>query len=168
EEAVLLRRDLRRALPRREGQTVGQDALGVAERGHREKRRVLRPIAHDEVAVERHGIAREHEVVAVLREQERAGRWLRRRSLQPDADLPPSRHGRLALGRPECQPQLAAAHDERHLLLELELQTLGRPGRDRRDRDGEERAARWLAPRPPGLAVLLLALLQQSGIDTLG
>jgi hypothetical protein len=104
----------------------------------------------------------------------------RRSASAPAGDAPssPSRRtvtvkvratGRLTVGRPQGQSELALAVDERHLLLELHLETLGGPGRDGRDAHREERASR----RPAGgrafarSLFVLLALLQQPGVDAL-
>ena len=74
----------------------------------------------------------------------------------------------LAVRRTEYQAELADASDEGHLSLELQLQPFGGVGRDGRDRHGEERGAG--GPRRaavPSFAILLLALLEQAGINAL-
>jgi hypothetical protein len=171
EEAVLLRRDVGRPLPGGERDPVGKRALGIAERGQAQRCRAFpgREADH-QVLVERDVAAREDEVTAVAPERERARRGGAPAAFEVDAHAQRAGHGRLTVGRPQGEAELAPAPDERHLLLELHLETLGGPRRDGGHAHGEEGAAgRPARGRTFSRRLLfLLALLQQAGVDALG
>ena len=124
---------------------------------------LARTEAHDEVAVEADVLSFEDEKGAVA-PQRQAVRVLDRLAVvEAHAhDEMPGR-GRLAFGRLQREAQLAAAGDDAGLLLELELDALGRPRRDRRHARRERGASGW-----PRRALVFLALLQQAGVDALG
>ncbi len=164
EEAVLLGRDLGGPLPGGEREPVGQHPLRVAEGGEQEGRALPGSQPDHDVPVHAHVLARVRDLAPRLGVgRPAAGGGDERVVEQVHVDGQGARHRRLAVGRSETEAELPLPLHEGHLLLELQLDPLGRPGGDRRHPDRERRAPGG----PAGGARLFLALLQEARVDAL-
>ena len=150
EEAVLLRRDVRGALPGGEGQSIGHAAVGVSKRGELERRLVAQLEAHDEVSIELHVRAFEGDAVGGGLERQSIRGGLVDETVQAHADAQGARHQGLAVHGGEDHPELALQPDHADLLLKLEFEALGGPGGNRSHLHREgcclPRATTWPGP----------------------
>jgi hypothetical protein len=130
---------------------------------------VAQPEADDEVAIEPDVLSLERDAVGGRRQRQTVRGRVVGKAIQSDPDPERARDQRLAVHRCQSHPELSSESDDLDLLLELKLQSLGRPGRDGCyfHRKGRSTRARGYGRTLAWLPVFLLALLKKAGIDPL-